>query len=162
MTTRRNDTMRVRPPIAAVLLAIAGERSSTSRRTTARHGRRRRPPIRPAATTASSPTSRTWAWSNDGGSTWDGGGGTIPGSAAAAYEVDPSNGRQTDVFPTIAAGDPGKVDVGWLRTNRNLLDFNSETVDPTTGLAHIAYADDNTVNKLRVANQSGGPGILGH
>jgi hypothetical protein len=57
------------------------------------------------------------AWSTDGGTTWDGGGGTIPGSAAAAYEVDPSSSAQTDVFPTIAAGDPGKVDVGWLRTN---------------------------------------------
>src|SRR5204862_2657854 len=57
------------------------------------------------------------AWSSDGGSTWDGGGGTIPGSAAAAYEVDPSSSPQTDVFPTLAAGDPGKVDVSWLRTN---------------------------------------------
>ncbi len=44
-------------------------------------------------------------------------------------------------------------------SNRNLLDFISETVDPTTGFAHVAYADDNTVNKLRVANQTGGPNI---
>ena len=181
-------------------------------------------------------------WSNDGGSTWDGGGGTIAGSAAVAYEVDASSAPQTDVFPTIAAGDPGKVDVAWLRTNeieptdplgkfdpggcagpgngnpsvyppacswnvyggqslnltaapaqavwttgaitttpmhvgdicnlgifcvdpnsnRNLLDFITETVDPTTGFAHIAYADDNQVNKLRVANQVSGPRILGH
>ena len=180
------------------------------------------------------------AWSKDGGATWDGGGGTIPGSAAAAYEVDPSNAPQTDVFPTIAAGSPGKVDVSWLQTNeieptdalgkflpggcagpgnenpgfypptcswnlyagqsldltaapgsahwatgavtttpmhvgdicnlgifcvspesdRDLLDFNSETVDPTTGFAHIAYADDNKVNELRVANQVAGSRIL--
>ncbi|HLX31641.1 MAG TPA: sialidase family protein [Gaiellaceae bacterium] len=181
------------------------------------------------------------AWSSDGGPTWDGGGGTIPGSAAAAYEVDGANVAQTDVFPALAAGDPGKVDVAWLGTNeieptdplgkfdpggcagpgpgngnptfyppactwnlytgqslnltqppgkatwttsaatttpmhigdicnlgifcvdpnsnRNLLDFISETVDPTTGYAHVAYADDNTVNKLRVANQVSGPGI---
>jgi hypothetical protein len=46
-------------------------------------------------------------------------------------------------------------------SNRNLLDFNSETVDPSTGFAHIAYADDNQVNKLRVANQVAGPRILG-
>jgi hypothetical protein len=46
-------------------------------------------------------------------------------------------------------------------SNRNLLDYISETVDPTTGFAHIAYADDNTVNKLRVANQTSGPSILG-
>ena len=171
----------------------------------------------------------------------DGGGGIIPGSAATAYEVDSGNVPQTDLFPTIAAGSPGKVDVSWLRTNvieptdalgkflpggcagpgngnpdfypptcswnlyagqslnltsstgiatwttgavtttpmhvgdicnlgifcldpnsnRNLLDFNSEVVDPTTGLAHIAYADDNTVNKLRVANQVSGSKILG-
>jgi hypothetical protein len=45
-------------------------------------------------------------------------------------------------------------------SNRNLLDFISETVDPTTGYAHIAYADDNTVNKLRVANQTSGARIL--
>jgi hypothetical protein len=31
-----------------------------------------------------------------------------------------------------------------LTSNWNLLDFISETVDPTTGYAHIAYADDNT------------------
>src|SRR5438128_5542627 len=56
-------------------------------------------------------------WSSDGGSTWDGGGGAFPGTAGAAYEVDPSGSPQTDVFPAIAAGDPGKVDVAWLRTN---------------------------------------------
>jgi hypothetical protein len=182
-------------------------------------------------------------WSADGGSTWDGGGGTIPGSAASAYEVDPSTSPQTDVFPAIAAGNPGQVDVAWLRTNeteptdplgkfdpggcggpgpangnptfyppvcswnlytgqslnltaspadatwairaatttpmhvgdicnlgifclapasnRNLLDFISETVDPTTGCAHVAYADDNLVKKLRVANQTSGPNVLG-
>jgi len=180
------------------------------------------------------------AWSNDGGTTWDGGGGTLPGSAAAAYQVDPSSLPQTDVFPAIAAGSPGKVDVAWLRTSgieptgpsgkfdpggcagpgngnpdfypptcnwnlyagqslnlnmppgsavwttglitttpmhvgdvcnlgifcvdpnsdRDLLDFISETVDPTTGFAHIAYADDNQVNKLRVANQTSGSRIL--
>lgn len=182
-------------------------------------------------------------WSSDGGTTWDGGGGTVPGSAAAAYEVDPSTTAQTDVYPAIAAGNPGQVDVAWLGTNeteptdplgkfdpggcagpgpangnptfypptcnwnlytgqsldltrpvgqatwatapatstpmhvgdicnlgifcvapasnRNLLDFISETVDPVTGCAHVAYADDNTVNKLRVANQSSGPNVLG-
>ena len=41
-------------------------------------------------------------------------------------------------------------------SNRNLLDFNMETIDPTTGCAHIAFADDNTVNMLRVANQTTG------
>jgi hypothetical protein len=40
-------------------------------------------------------------------------------------------------------------------SNRNLLDFIMETLDPQ-GCAHIAYADDNTVNKLRVANQTSG------
>jgi hypothetical protein len=180
-------------------------------------------------------------WSADGGSMWDGGGGAFPGTAASAYEVDQSSQPQTDVFPAIAAGNPGHVDVAWLGTNeieptdplgkfdpggcagpgpsngnptfyppacswnlqagqslnltsppatatwttspltstpmhvgdicnlgifcvdpnsnRNLLDFISETVDPTTGFAHVAYADDNAVNKLRVANQTGGPNI---
>jgi hypothetical protein len=46
-------------------------------------------------------------------------------------------------------------------SNRYLLDFISETVDPTTGFAHITYADDNKVNQLRVANQVSGPNILG-
>jgi hypothetical protein len=181
------------------------------------------------------------AWSADGGSTWDGGGGSLPGTAAAAFNVDLASKRQTDVFPAIAAGLPGEVDVAWLNTNeieptdplgkfdpggcggpgpanptfypptckwnlraaqslnlrvrpgraswsitqvtttpmhvgdicnlgifcvspasnRNLLDFISETVDPTTGFAHITYADDNKVNKLRVANQVSGPNILG-
>ncbi|TMD33143.1 MAG: hypothetical protein E6I95_09525 [Chloroflexi bacterium] len=40
-------------------------------------------------------------------------------------------------------------------SNRNLLDFIQETLDPQ-GCAHIAYADDNTVNKLRAANQTSG------
>jgi hypothetical protein len=181
-------------------------------------------------------------WSANGGGTWDRGGGSVPGSAAAAYEVDPSTKPQTDVFPAIAAGAPGKVDVAWLHateteptdplgkfdpggcagpgptngnptfyppacpwnldvgqsldltaapgkaiwtrgqvtttpmhvgdvcnlgifcvdpnSNRNLLDFISETIDPTTGYAHVAYADDNKVKKLRVANQVSGPRVL--
>lgn len=41
-------------------------------------------------------------------------------------------------------------------SNRNLLDFIQMAIDPTTGCAHIAYPDDNTVNKLRVANQTTG------
>jgi hypothetical protein len=45
-------------------------------------------------------------------------------------------------------------------SNRNLLDFISETIDPTTGYAHIAYADDNKVKKLRAANQVSGPAVL--
>ena len=186
-------------------------------------------------------------WSKDQGKTWDGGGGLIPGSAQKAYEVDPSTKPQTDVFPAITAGDPGKVDVAWLGTNqteptdplgkfdpggcagstattpvpsfypptckwnlltgqaldlnqppgkvrftisqatpkpmhlgdicnlgifctpglsnRNLLDFISEAVDPTTGCAHVAYADDSNPNTkldfLRAANQVSGPSIQG-
>lgn len=182
-------------------------------------------------------------WSRDGGSTWDGGGGLIPGSAANAYRVNPVSETGTHFFPAIAAGDPGKVDVAFLRTteilptdtlgkadpggcagpgpangnpttyppicswnlyaaqstnltagvssatwavtqvtttpmhvgdicnlgifcvdpnsNRNLLDFIQETLDPS-GCAHIAYADDNTVNKLRAANQTAGPCITKH
>jgi hypothetical protein len=182
-------------------------------------------------------------WSNDGGNTWDGGGGTIPGSAAQPYLVNgPAVQPGTSWFPTIAAGDPGNVDVAYLHTpeivptdslgkadpggcagpgpangnpttypppcpwnlfaaqslnltqspatatwsltpatttpmhigdicnlgifclpgtsaNRNLADFISETLDPQ-GCAHIAYADDNTVNKLRAANQTSGPCII--
>ena len=176
-------------------------------------------------------------WSNDGGATWDGGGGLIPGSAASAYRVNPIAETGTLFFPAIAAGNPGQVDVAYLRStgivptdplgkadpggcagpgpangnpptyppacqwnlygaqsvnltkgtggatwtvtpitttpmhigdicnlgifcvapssNRNLLDFIMEAID-NHGCAHIAYADDNTVNKLRVANQTAG------
>jgi hypothetical protein len=199
-----------------------------------------------AGTVQSDPTCayHMWVvWSSDGGPTWDGGGGAFPGTAGTAYEVDKSTSPQTDVFPAIAAGSPGKVDVAWLHTNeieptdtlgkfdpggcagpgptngnptfypptcswnldvgqslnltaspaqavwtngaatttpmhvgdicnlgifcvdptsnRNLLDFISETIDPTTGFAHIAYADDNTINRLRVANQISGSTVLG-
>jgi hypothetical protein len=41
-------------------------------------------------------------------------------------------------------------------SDRNLLDFIQEAIDPTTGCAHIAFADDNTVKKLRIANQTSG------
>jgi len=176
-------------------------------------------------------------WSKNGGTTWDGGGGVIPGSAAKAYRVNSVAERGTHWFPAIAAGDPGQVDVAYLRTseilptdpfgkanpggcagpgpangnpanypppcpwnlygaqstnltlspgsatwtttqitttpmhigdicnlgiaclapssNRNLLDFIMEDLDPK-GCAHIAYADDNTVNMLRAANQTSG------
>ena len=178
-------------------------------------------------------------WSSNNGSKWDGGGGAFPGTAAKAYEVDRPGKPQTDVFPAIAADDPGQVDVAWLHTNeieptdplgkfdpggcggpgngnpsfypptckwnlyagqslnltagpakavwrntavtttpmhvgdicnlgifcldpnsnRNLLDFISETVDPNSGFAHIAYADDNKVKKLRAANQVSGSSL---
>ena len=180
-------------------------------------------------------------WSSDGGATWDGGGGLVPGSAASAFRVNPVSERGTHFFPAIAAGDPGKVDVAYLRTstilptdpfgkadpggcagpgpangnpttyppacswnlhaaqslnlnlgpsratwtttqvtttpmhvgdicnlgifclapssNRNLLDFIMETLDQK-GCAHIVYADDNTVNKIRAANQTSGACIL--
>ena len=176
-------------------------------------------------------------WSSDGGNTWDGGGGLIPGSAANPYRVNSLAETGTHFFPAIAAGDPGQVDVAYLRTpeivptdafgkadaggcagpgpgngnpttypapcqwnlyaatstnlnagtsnatwavtqitttpmhigdicnlgifcvapssNRNLLDFIQEDTDPQ-GCAHIAFADDNTVNKLRAANQTSG------
>ena len=175
-------------------------------------------------------------WSSNGGSTWDGGGGLIPGSAARAYRVNSAAERGTHWFPAIAAAAPGRVDVAYLRTseilptdafgkalaggcagpqatgnpptfpppcqwnlyaaqsmnltsspalatwtatqitttpmhigdicnlgifcvapssNRNLLDFIMEDLDPR-GCAHIAYADDNTVNLLRAANQTSG------
>jgi len=172
-------------------------------------------------------------WSHNGGTTWDGGGGLIAGSAATPYRVNPPRETGTHFFPAIAAGAPGQVAVSYLRTNeilptdpfgkanpggcagpaashnpnyppacpwnlyaaqsvnlnqspanatwattqitstpmhigdicnlgiaciptvsnRNLLDFIQETLDPQ-GCAHIAYADDNTVNKLRAANQA--------
>jgi hypothetical protein len=176
-------------------------------------------------------------WSSDGGKTWDGGGGLIPGSAATPYRVNPPAETGTHFFPAIAAIEPGSVAVAYVRTteivptdtfgkanpggcagpgpangnpatypppchwnlyaaqstnlglgpahatwttnqitstpmhigdicnlgifcvapssNRHLLDFITETVDPQ-GCTHIAYADDNTVNKLRVANQISG------
>src|SRR6266404_2897734 len=59
-------------------------------------------------------------WSNDGGATWDGGGGLIPGSAASAYRVNPVSETGTHFFPAITAGDPGKVDVAYLRANEIL------------------------------------------
>jgi hypothetical protein len=177
-------------------------------------------------------------WSSNGGATWGGGGGLIPGSAATAYRVNPTTETGTHFFPAIAAGNPGQVDVAYLRapqilptdslgkadpggcagpgpangnpttyppacvwnlyaaqslnltkgvggatwaitpitttpvhvgdicnlgifcvapsSNRNLLDFITEALD-NHGCAHIAYADDNTVNMLRAANQTAGP-----
>ena len=44
-------------------------------------------------------------------------------------------------------------------SNRNLLDFISEDLDPN-GCAHVAYSDDNLVNLLRAANQTSGTCIL--
>ena len=177
-------------------------------------------------------------WSSDGGATWDGGGGLVPGSAAQAYRVNPASETGTHFFPAIAAGSPGRVDVAYLRapqidptdalgkvlpggcdgpgpangnpttyppacqwnlyagqslnltagvsgatwsispitttpvhvgdicnlgifcvgptSDRDLLDFITVALD-NRGYAHIAYADDNTVDLMRVANQTSGP-----
>ena len=204
-------------------------------------------------------------WSPNGGTTWDDGGGTPAGSASIPYQASSSNETGTDQFATIAAGDPGKVDIRTstrarsnLRTSsaqfdplgcrtdnvprlpalaatypprclwnplcravaqpgihdqqphrgdltnsqtsvamhfgdicnlgiacaqqvppivprdpRHLLDFNMETVDPTTGCAHIVYADDNAGAQygatcpqpngghIVAANQTSGQNILG-
>src|SRR3981081_4183188 len=54
-------------------------------------------------------------WAKDGGLTWDGGGGLIPGSAASPYRVNSSTETGTHFFPAIAAGDPGQVAVSYLR-----------------------------------------------
>src|SRR5207237_9143698 len=59
-------------------------------------------------------------WSQDGGSTWDGGGGLIPGSAKQPYRVNTPQETGTHWFPAIAAGDPGFVDVAYLRTTEIL------------------------------------------
>jgi hypothetical protein len=55
-------------------------------------------------------------WSKDTGSTWDGGGGLIPGSASTPYRVNPTSERGTHFFPAIAAGAPGQVDLAYLLT----------------------------------------------
>ena len=54
-------------------------------------------------------------WSNDGGTTWAGQGdlGAIT-SAGKPYKVSGDNG--THIYPAIAAGDPGHVDVAYLAT----------------------------------------------
>jgi len=59
-------------------------------------------------------------WSQDGGNTWDGGGGLIPGSAKQPYRVNTPQETGTHWFPAIAAGDPGFVDVAYLRTTEIL------------------------------------------
>jgi hypothetical protein len=55
-------------------------------------------------------------WSSNGGSTWDGGGGLIPGSAASPYRVNSPRETGTHFFPAITAGNPGQVDVAYLLT----------------------------------------------
>ena len=83
-------------------------------------------------------------------------------SQADLTGATPSNATWQYVAATPAAtpthlGDICNLGIACGPTsNRNLLDFNQETIDPTTGCAHISYADDNTINKLRVANQTGG------
>jgi hypothetical protein len=54
-------------------------------------------------------------WSRNGGTVWDGGGGLF-GSAAKPYRVNPLSETGTHWFPAIAAGNPGQVDVAYLRS----------------------------------------------
>jgi hypothetical protein len=63
-------------------------------------------------------------WSADQGATWhhgSDGGGLITGSAGSAYIVNSSQTGES-VFPTIAAAQPGQVDVGWLQTENGEID----------------------------------------
>ena len=56
-------------------------------------------------------------WSNDGGATWDGGGGLFPGSAATPYKVSSGpTDTGTHWFPAIAVNNPGQVGVSYLQT----------------------------------------------
>ncbi|HZU76907.1 MAG TPA: hypothetical protein VFA70_09105, partial [Dehalococcoidia bacterium] len=64
-----------------------------------------------------------WCQCTGSSVSFDDGAGLIPGSASTAYVVDgpsmygsskPVPG--TSIYPTIAAGNPGMVDVGWLHT----------------------------------------------
>jgi hypothetical protein len=53
---------------------------------------------------------------SDGPTSWDGGGGLVPGSAGAPYQVtDGLTGNHQ--YPAIAVADPGHVDVAYLRSN---------------------------------------------
>ena len=45
-------------------------------------------------------------------------------------------------------------------SNRDLLDFISVAVDPTTGMMHIAYTDDNNTHEIDSANQVAGASVL--
>ena len=58
-------------------------------------------------------------------------------------------------------GDVCNLGIACITGGRNLLDFEQETVDPTTGCAHISFPDDNTVNLMRAANQVDGPSVIG-
>jgi len=78
----------------------------------------------------------------------------------SALTPDPANTTWTTTRVTpvpMHVGDICNLGIACGPTsNRNLLDFIQTAIDPTTGCAHIAYPDDNTVNKLRVANQTTG------
>jgi hypothetical protein len=57
-------------------------------------------------------------WSADGGPTWDGGGGTIAGSAATPYLVNnPATEPGNHQFAALDATSPGHVDFAYLRTS---------------------------------------------
>jgi hypothetical protein len=162
----------------------------------------------------------------DGGKTWEGGNGPLGSLAGAGTPFKVNSDSGTHFFPTIAAGDPGHVDVAYLAppavistlpngkaapgggagdswyleaaqtlnlraahptwsvtrvtptpvhvgdicnlgifcvdpsSNRDLLDFISVAVDPTTGMMHIAYTNDNNTHEIDSANQVGGPSVL--
>jgi hypothetical protein len=57
------------------------------------------------------------------------------------YALVPRSPNSCATGSTSCSGGSGST----ARTS-NLLDFNSETVDPTTGFAHVTYPDDNTVD----------------
>jgi hypothetical protein len=70
-------------------------------------------------------------WSADGGPTWDGGGGTIAGSAAAPYLVNnPATEPGNHQFAAMDATSPGHVDFAYLRTPTIEPINNSGKYDP--------------------------------
>ncbi len=71
-----------------------------------------------------------------------------PSPTWAATQITTQPMHQGDICNLGIACVPGV-------SNRNLLDFISETVDPL-GCAHIAYPDDKTANLTQSANQTSG------
>jgi len=70
-------------------------------------------------------------WSADGGTTWDGGGGLVPGSAGAPYLIDdPTTESGNHQFAAIDALNPGQVDVAYLRAATIEPINNSGKYDP--------------------------------
>jgi hypothetical protein len=88
----------------------------------------------------------------DGGKTWEGGNGPLGSLAGAGKPFKVNSDSGTHFFPTIAAGDPGHVDVAYLATPATISTLPNGKAAPGGGAGDSWYLEAAQTLNLRAAH----------